>query len=242
MLAPSQLGLDALARHSTWVAGQLGVGREECVVLTTDAPLRELALDHVSGAQMWRARRQQWPQLLADVERIEFGEGVPLLQLQPVDTAQVTLRHWNGELRNAAFSIRFRSLACSLAVLSEEVLGRATAFPKRSRNSGLSSRARICPRRFVFCMAPSPRGASGCGSSAARITICPRTRRTRTPGTMSYSTRGGNRSCGKTSSIFSNGGNGSPRGEFRGGAGICSTVLPATGRPAPFEQWRRTRR
>jgi hypothetical protein len=127
MRAASEYGLKSLARHSEWVASQLGAGIEACVVFDVEVPLRTLAVEHLSGGQLWRARAAlgpgtDWPSLMAEIESIEFAEGTPLCSMSAVDTAQLEKRRWSGELRNSAFALRLRGLPCPVVVLAEEAV------------------------------------------------------------------------------------------------------------------------
>lgn len=122
MRASSQHGLSALARHSAWVAGQLVVSLEDCLVFDAGVPLRTLALEYLTGSQLWRAPKAIWPRLVGEIEGIAFAEGAPLCSFTAVDTAQVEKRHWNGELKNAAFALRLRSLREPIVVLAQEAV------------------------------------------------------------------------------------------------------------------------
>lgn len=120
MHSASHQALSCLARHSAWVTSQLGAGLDDCVLFDAPVPLRTLAVEHLSGGQLWRAPSSQWPTLLAEIESLEFAEGAPLCSMTATDTAQLPARKWSGELRNAAFALRFRSLPGALVVLAEE--------------------------------------------------------------------------------------------------------------------------
>ncbi len=120
MQAASTYGLASMARHSEWVTGQLGASPEGCLVFDVGVPLRTLALEYLSGGQLWRAPGAEWPGLMAEIEKIEFAEGTPLCSMIAMDTAQLEKRRWSGELRNSAFSLHLRSLPGPIVVLAEE--------------------------------------------------------------------------------------------------------------------------
>ncbi len=118
--APASILRRQLAPHSAWVEGRLGAPLEDCVLFELGLPLAALALDRLTGSLLWRGPHQRWPALVDKIAALDFAEGAPLLDLEPVDMAQLSQRRWSGTLRNAAFCLRFHDLDAPLVILSSE--------------------------------------------------------------------------------------------------------------------------